>query len=132
MSAWGISKEAYVELKYFCYQYPEKKAEAAALAGTSAVRYSDMPRATGTGDPTAKSALKRIRLLKDCQLIEQAAHNVGDGKWYDSLMLNCCYKKGYEFLDPAVLPTSNRNAFFRAKREFFFLLYQAKYEDAEN
>lgn len=132
MTAWGISKWAYEELRALCRQYPEKKAEAAALAGTSAVRYGDAPRGSGVGDPTAKAALKRIRLLKDCQLIEQVARSVDGGRWYDALLLNCCYGRGYEYLDPSILPTSNRSAYFRARREFFFLLYQARYEDAEN
>ena len=129
MTAWGISRDAYYELRYFCKQYAEKKATAAALAGVSAVKIDDMPRATGTSDPTGKAALKRMKLLHDCGMIEKAAKTAGGGKWYDALMLNCCYGRGYEYIDPAILPTSNRNAFFTARREFFFLLYQAKYDE---
>jgi hypothetical protein len=45
-------------------------------------------------------------------------------------MLNCCHGIGYELLDPAVLPNSNRNAFFRTRREFFFRLHQERYGTA--
>ena len=48
--------------------------------------------------------------------------NVDGGGWERALILNCCYGVGYVDIDPAVMPTSKRNAYFEARREFFFLL----------
>lgn len=139
MTAWGISRWAYEELRAFCRQYPEKKATAAALLGVQAGSRIEehqqngktygvvTPRSNRISDPVADAAAKRAPLIADCALIEHVAMSTDGGQWKDALMLNCCHGIGYELLDPAVLPNSNRNAFFRARREFFFRLHQAKY-----
>lgn len=139
LSMWGISKWAYAELKAFCRQYPEKKAEADALLGVrsacSVVEYRDsngdisgavMPRGNTTSNPVEDTMLKRMRLLEDCDLIDRAAAETDGGAWAKALILNCCYGKGYDHIDPAILPTSKRNAYFHARREFFFRLNNAR------
>lgn len=138
MSMWGISRWAYEELKAFCRQYPEKKAEADALLGVRSachvVEYTVgegdkrqtlgtvMPRGNTTSNPVEDTIMKRLRLLEDCDLIARVAGETDGGDWKEALILNCCYGKGYEQIDPAILPTSKRNAFFQARREFFFRL----------
>lgn len=141
MQEMGISKWAYEELRAYCRQYPEKKAQAAALLG---IRGSNriiaakdengdevgvtMPGSLRISTPTADAAIKRIALLRDCDLIDKVAREVDGGEWERALILNCCYGVGYDFIDPALVPTSNRNAFFRARREFFFRLQAAREE----
>lgn len=44
------------------------------------------------------------------------------GLYQKALILNCCYRVGYELLPPESLPNSFRNAYFKARREFFWLL----------
>lgn len=135
MSMWGISRWAYEELKAFCRQYPEKKAEANALLGVrstcSVVEYRDeqghaagtvMPRGNTTSNPVEDTIMKRLRLLEDCDLIDRVATETDGGDWKEALILNCCHGMGYEYIDPAILPTSKRNAFFAARREFFYRL----------
>lgn len=137
----GISEWAYKELQAFCYQYPEKKAEAAMLLGIqgrSRVQVAKdergheigvvMPVSVHISSPTADAAIKRIRLLDDCDLINRVARSVGDGRWEMALILHCCYRMPCDTIDQTIKPTSNRNAFFKAKREFFCLLYQARKE----
>ena len=51
--------------------------------------------------------------------IEQAARETQGGTWYKALMDNCCRGVRYEHLDVEVLRSSNRNAYFAARREFF-------------
>lgn len=147
MTPWGINRWAYEELRAFCRQYPEKRKQADMLLGLSAhsiiatyhreengqkVEYGAvMPRGGTTSDPTASTALKRDRYLADCDLIDRVARAVDGGGWENALILNCCYGTGYEYIDKAVLPTSSRNAYFRARREFFFRLYEEKYGDAQ-
>ena len=122
MSMWGISRWAYEELKAFCRQYPEKKAEADALLGVRSVCHvveytvgegdkrqtlgTVMPRGNTTSNPVEDTILKRLRLLEDCDLIDRVAGATDGGDWKEALILNCCYGKGYELLDPAILPTS--------------------------
>ena len=138
MSMWGISRWAYEELKAFCRQYPEKKAQADALLGVKSsdhvVEYvvgdgdrekvygTVLPRGNGGSNPVEDTVMKRLRLLEDCDLIDRVAKMVDGGGWERALILNCCYGIGYVDIDPAVMPTSKRNAYFEARREFFFLL----------
>lgn len=126
MAQYGISREAYNELLAFCRQYPEKKAKAAAIAGVSAQRLTGMPGGGGTSDPVARAAIRRERLLEECGMIEEAARQAQDGAYFDAIMLNCCHRVRYELIDPTILPTAKRNAFFRARREFFWLLWKKR------
>ena len=137
----GISKWEYEELRAFCRQYPEKKARANALLG---IRGCDrittakdekgneigvvLPVGVHISSPTAETAIRRIRLLADCDLIDRCARRVQDGKWERALILNCCYAVQYELLDQVIMPTANRNAYFRAKRDFYALLKAAREE----
>ena len=139
MSVWGISRWAYEELKAFCRQYPEKKAEANALLGVRSschvAEYKDekgnvlgtvMPKGNMTSNPVEDVIIKRLRLLEDCDLIDRVAEETDGGEWKEALILNCCYGKGYDYIDRAIIPTSKRNAFFRARREFFFRLHNER------
>lgn len=51
--------------------------------------------------------------------IELCAKQAQRGAWKDALLANCCTGVKYEQLDECKVPTSNRNAFFAARREFF-------------
>lgn len=153
MTAFGISRWAYEELKAYCRQYPEKKALANAMlgigGGDGVVEYTKtetrtnakgekekvtvkygaiLPRGNKTSDPTARAAERREKYLADCDMIDKVARKAGGGKWERALILNACYGMGYNQLDPSVLPSSNRSAFFQARREFFWLLHEIKFE----
>ena len=121
-----ISRYAYAELRAFCRQYGEKKSRAAALAGVSSPILTGMPHGSDISDPVTRAVERRERLLADCAMIERAAELAGGGGFYHALILNCCHGIGYLYMDPAILPTANRNAFFRARREFYWLLHQIR------
>lgn len=143
MSMWGISSDAYMELKYFCYQYDEKKREANALLGLRStchvvehrgadgqVEGTVMPRGNATSNQVEDTVVKRLSLLEDCDLIDRVAGETDGGDWKEALIKHCCYKIGYEklkcLLPPDAMRSHNRNAFFRAKREFFFRLHNER------
>ena len=87
LDEYGIPKERYYELKWFCQQYDRKKRDAAALLTTristpapatyhrAGKEYGTfLPRGSGgDSDPTARIAEKRERLLNDVRVIERAA-----------------------------------------------------------
>lgn len=122
----SISRYAYAELRAFCRQYGEKKSKAAALADVSSPALTGMPHAPGVSDPVTRAVERREKLLRDCNMIERAASIPSEGAWYHALILNCCHGIGYLYIEPAVLPTTNRNDFFRARREFFWALHQLR------
>lgn len=118
----GISQKRYGELKQFCEQYPEWKTEAASLLGPRGVNLDGMPHGSGAGNPTASAAERRAGLMAKIQLVDDCAASVENGKWYAALILNVCLKRRYSDLDVTVLPNSNRNAFFAARKLFFIAL----------
>lgn len=124
---YGIPKARYNELRAFCLQYPLWKAEAQSLLGVGAQQYSAQPHGSGVGDPVARAAERREHLLQKVELVESVARRVEDGRWYAALIQNCCMGKSLTFIDPAVLPTSNRNAFFVARRLFYLALDAGKH-----
>lgn len=142
MTPWGISRWAYEELRAFCRQYPEKKARADALLGIRStdhvVEYTVgegdkkrtlgtvMPRGNTTSNPVEDVIIRRMQLLRDCDLIDKVARDVDGGGWERALILNVCYGIGYVDIDPVILPSTHRNAFFQARREFFFRLNEKK------
>ena len=59
----------------------------------------------------------------ECSIVDRALKETDGGKWEEALRRACCDGEVYEDIDPTLMPTSNRNAFFDARREFFFRLW---------
>lgn len=119
---YGIDRERYLELLHMCRQYPLWKQKLEDLTGVQALKMDSQPRGSGVGDPVARLAEKRERFLMKVELIEGCARDVSNGKWAKALIQNICYDQGYFMLDPVIMPTANRNAFFKCRKEFFILL----------
>lgn len=117
----GISKWRYSELQAYCRQYAEKKAEADTLLTVGSPKMSGMPHGSGTGDPVARAAEKREKLLHDCAIVEKCAKIVNNGDYETAIIQNCCYGKSYEFIKE-YLPTWHRQSYYTARRRFFMLL----------
>ena len=122
----GISKDRYIELLHFCRQYPEWKSEASTLLGIQALRADGQPKGSGKSDPVALAAERRERLIDKIAIVDECASTVGDGLWYRAIIQNVCIGKPYSMIETALMPTSDRNAYFRARREFFDLLDKRK------
>lgn len=136
LEEYGISPQRFAELLAFCRQYPGKKAEAAALLGIQGgggvttvkdARGNEvgivMPRGLRISTPTADRAIRRVLILEDCDLIDDVLRAVSGGEWEAALRLHVCYGMAVECIDQTIRPSANRNAFFRAKREFFVRLH---------
>lgn len=118
----GISRDRYRQLLYYCRQYREWMAEASSLLGVGAQQYSVMPHGSEVGDPVARAVMRREQLVAKCARVERVADCVDGGRWRAALIQNICMGKALHFIDPAILPTSNRNDYYKARREFFILL----------
>ena len=119
---YGIDKERYLELLHMCRQYPLWQRKLSDLSGIQALKMDSEPHATGISDPVARLAEMRERFLRKVDLIDQCARDVGDGSWARALIQNVCYRQAYIMIDPLIMPSANRNAFWKHRKEFFILL----------
>ena len=124
----GISQDRYRELLHFCRQYPEWKTEANSLLGIRAIRADGQPHGNGKSDPVAVAAEKRERLIEKIRIVDECAMAIDGGVWFASFIQNVCIGKPYEQMDRALMPTSDRNAYFKKRREFFDLLNKKRSE----
>ena len=122
----GISQDRYQELLHFCRQYPEWKLEANSLIGIRAIKADGLPHGNGTSDPVAQMAERREKLIEKIAIVDECARAIANGDWYAALIQNVCIGKSYTQMDRALMPTSDKNAFFRKRREFFDLLDKKK------
>lgn len=122
----GISPSRYSELLHFCRQYPEWKTEANSLLGIRAIKVDGLPHGNGKSDQVAAAAEKREILLEKIGLVDECAKAIDSGDWYASIIQNVCIGRSYEQMDRALMPTSNKNAYFRKRAEFFRLLNEKK------
>ena len=116
MDGYGIGRWEYYELKAFCRQYREKKRKASDVLLT--IRSQEQ---SGTS-PVEQLVIKRDRLIRDIQMIEQAASETAGGGWEHAIISNCCDGVGYAKIDRTKMPSSNQGAFYHARREFFYRL----------
>lgn len=130
LDSYGISRDAYMELKYFCRQYDQKRREAASLLGVGSPAFDATPKGNTVGRPTESAAIKRESLLADVDLIDRCAKDVDNGAWYHALIDNCCRRVPWECLKPEDMGSSQKQAYFTARRQFFFLLHQRRTERA--
>ena len=118
----GIAKDRYLELLHFCRQYPEWKIEASSLLGIRGLKMDGQPHGTVKTDPVATAAERREKLMQKIGIVEECAKTVGGGEWYEAIIQNVCMAKPYTTIDRALMPTSDKNAYFKRRREFFELL----------
>jgi len=119
---YGISKELYNELRWFCLQYPAKVKRLNTLRnGFNDFRLSDVPQGTDVSKPTEKRALRALRIREDIEAIEQAAIMV-DAELYQYILRNVTEGVRFEELD---VPCGRRQ-FFEARRVFFMCLADSK------
>ena len=109
------------ELKYYLLQYDQKRRKAASLYIRPGCGLSDA--APGSGSDSVKNAALRKRLLKDVEMITQAACQASGGGWEKSLIENCCRGKPYRCLERLDMPSSKQEAYFNAKRDFYQILH---------
>lgn len=124
LDKYGISKSEYEELKAFCRRYDEKRAEAADLLYRTTGRLTGMPRGCNTSDPVCVSVARRERLLKECEMIEQAAIEA-DPAGYQAILRNVT--RGMRFEETGYYGA--RSTFYDARRRFFFFLRNRKFPD---
>lgn len=121
LSDYNISRAKYNELKYFCMQYKEKKAEIHNSYGLGAVTNDGMPKGNLPGNSVERVAIRNAMLEADVELIEQTAIEA-DAEIYQWLLKSITEGVPYEYMD---VPLS-RTKFYDSRRYFFYLLSQKR------
>ena len=117
---YGISKNRYRELLYFCRQYSEKKRRV--RYGLNAIVNDGLPRGSSVGNPTESAAIDNALLQKDVEIIEKAAEQTSKVlKPY--IIKNVCDEIPYEYMES--IPVC-RNDFYGFRRLFFSILDKMK------
>ena len=125
MSDMRLNRWQYAEMRALCRQYYDLRREANLLLGPRGQNMDPTPHGDGThGDPVAAAADARARYLAKVDMIDRARYMIGGGLWAEALRLNACDGVSYDHIPQTLLPTSVRWDFFKARRAFFWALYE--------
>lgn len=119
LSDYNISKEKYMELKYFCMQYDDKKR--LLNYGVQSMVSDGLPKGNLTGSPTERAAVKNLKIKKEIEVIELTAKEA-DPVIYQYIIKNVT--QGIRYEDMPV--PCGRRQFYESRRIFFFLLSQRR------
>lgn len=115
-----MEKNRYLELKYFCLQYPIWKKAHEGLLGLSA-KGDILVQISGISDPVARCAEAREFYAKRISMVEECCRLVAP-KFFDTLLVGVTEGSSYDILaSKGVLPVS-RAEYYSAYRLFFWLL----------
>lgn len=121
LEKYGISKYRYRELLNFCMQYDEKKARLSSLCSLSSPRIYGAGGTNALSRPTEDTAVKKMKLEKELELIEQCAIEAGEDL-YASILDNVARGIKYEYM---CVPCGRRQ-FYEMRRLFFCLLSERR------
>ncbi len=118
---YGISKNRYWELYYFCKQYAEWKDRIKEIdSGVQSVAKDGLVQ-----DPTSSLAVERAELTTHVNLLESVAKEACSEFW-EELLWNVSGDTSYNYLSAKRQIPLSESAFFERRRYFFFLLSKRK------
>ncbi len=121
LGEYGLTRNEYMELYWFCRQYPEKKRKLATLIRAGSGLVDCQSHTNENTSPVETAVFKRELLLADCQMIEQATVEA-DRDLHFCILQNVAYGRSYE----NIKPPCGINQFTAARRKFFFILHEKK------
>ena len=119
-----ISKHRFLELYHFCLQYQEWKNELEHMQDTvKSMSYSVAAKGNGSGSATERLVIRRERLRKKCELIEQTAIET-DPDIYEYILIGVTTEYGsYRYLSSIGMPCG-KTMYYERRRRFYWLLSQ--------
>lgn len=109
---------------WYAMRYNDMKAERKVLMDTArAIQYSDMPRGSlNTNSPVEEAAIRVAEISDKIDLIEQTARDSG-GDLYKWLLYAVTNRgRGYEYLKSKMNIPCGKNAYYEARRKFYYYL----------
>lgn len=126
MDEFGLSQNAYKELRSFCLQYGEKKQKIADYMSLKSPNLSGMPHGFGVSNPTGKAAELAEKYQNDVELIESTVKEVA-AENAEYLLKNVTTDK----FSITALKTKHgmkmgENQFRQMRKKFYFVLAKKK------
>ena len=122
-----IDKHRHYQLKHFCLQYPNWKRTYAELDGNSISLSSvdKMPNSNLPGDPTAKRAITKVRLVERIDMIEKAAKEA-DRQLHNYILKAVTENLSYTYLKTKLDIPCGKDMYYDRYRRFFWLLNKVR------
>jgi len=122
-SKYGISKNRFWELYYWCLQYGEWKDELKYKTDTvGAMEITDMPMSRNIGDATQQLAMRRTMLEQNCRLIEQTAIEVDPDIYQYILKAVTEEDVTFRYLKMIMEIPCGKDMYYDRRRKFYWLL----------
>jgi hypothetical protein len=121
LDGYELSREEYFELYWFCRQYPDKKLRASLMISAGNQALSGMPHNPNPSDPVYNATISREKLLKDCEMIEQAAIAAAP-EMYQAILRSVTMNEPFSQINPPC----GINQFTMHRRKFYFLLRERR------
>jgi hypothetical protein len=122
---YNISRHRYRELKEFCLQYEEKKAELQQIYTSSTVAPEITVKGGMPGNPTENKAMRALKLKSDIELIDNTLNLACEKAVGVIPFLKKNITEGVGFSYLGYVPCSPK-LFYKYRRKFFFLLDKEK------
>ena len=124
---YGISKNRFMELYYWCLQYGEWREELKYKTDTlKSMSLTAMPSAHNLADVTQQLAIKRVMLEQNCRLIEQTAIETDPDIYQYILKAVTEEEITYEYLRMMMEIPCSHNTYYDRRRKFYWLLDKRK------
>lgn len=126
-SKYGISKNRFRELYYWCLQYDEWLDELKYKTDTvKSIEITDMPVVHCGSDATQRLAIRRAQLEKNCELIEQTAIEADPNIYQYLLKAVTNEDVTYRYLRMIMGIPCGKKMYYDRRRKFYWLLDQRK------
>lgn len=124
---YGISKNRFWELYYWCLQYTEWKEELKYNSDTiGAMEITDIRSSRNIGDATQQLAMRRVKLEQNCRLIEQTAIEADPDIYQYLLKAVTREDVTYRYLKMIMGIPCSHNTYYDRRRKFYWLLNKRK------
>lgn len=122
---WYVGKYRYMELKYFCRQYPEWKKEIGALyLSYPSLGYSKCPVIRGElPDPTFEAAVRVAEIKEKIKMVEMAAR-LADPVISKFILKGVTEGYSFPYLKTVMEIPCEKDMYYDRYRKFFYILSQ--------
>ena len=129
LKKYDISSHRFMELYHFCLQYNEWKQELREHSDTlHSAEITGMPKGSGHSDATAKLAMRRVELMRKCELIEQTAREAEPD--IAEYIIKAVTNEGitFNYLHQMMNIPCGKDYYYERRKRFYWLLSQKKTE----